>query len=33
MKGMDLVKNVTCKNSYNWNEKNKNYKIAAIDFE
>ena len=32
MKGMDLVKNVTCKNSYNWNEKNKNYKIAAIDF-
>ncbi len=32
MKGMDLVKNVTCEKSYNWNRSNKKYKIAAIDF-
>tara|TARA_B100000579_G_scaffold436286_1_gene461826 strand:- start:7081 stop:8187 length:1107 start_codon:yes stop_codon:yes gene_type:complete len=32
MNGMDLVKNVTCKKSYEWNKKNKKYRIAAIDF-
>tara|TARA_Y100000994_G_scaffold246386_1_gene249594 strand:+ start:1908 stop:3014 length:1107 start_codon:yes stop_codon:yes gene_type:complete len=32
MDGMDLVKKITCKNTYNWNENNKKYKVAAIDF-
>ena len=29
---MDLVKNVTCKKAYDWNKKNKLYKVAAIDY-
>jgi len=32
MHGMDLVKRVTCKKSYNWNKKHKTYKVAAIDY-
>jgi carbamoyl-phosphate synthase small subunit len=32
MDGLDLVKKVTCKKSYNWNKKNKTYKVAAIDY-
>jgi len=32
MDGMDLVKNVTCKKAYDWNKKNKLYKVAAIDY-
>ena len=30
--GLDLVKKITCKKSYNWNKKNKTYKVAAIDY-
>ncbi len=32
MTGMDLVKQVTCQKSYNWNKKKQAYKVAAIDF-
>ena len=32
MDGMDLVKKITCNNAYNWNEPNKKYRIAALDF-
>ena len=33
MNGLDLAKEVSCKKKYIWkNKKNKNYKIAAIDY-
>ena len=32
MNGMDLVQTVSCLKPYDWNDKNKNIKIAAIDF-
>ena len=33
MDGLDLAKEVSCKKKYTWkNKKNKNYKIAAIDY-
>ena len=32
MDGLDLVKQVSCQKSYDWNKPNKIYKIAALDF-
>jgi len=32
MNGLDLVKEVTCKKPYSWNQSKRGYKVAAIDF-